>query len=353
MYLAVKEIKHEKLRYSLIIAMVILISYLIFVLTSLALGLAKENTSAIDSWNFNKIVLNKDADINLRQSLLTKEQTETFKTDKKIAFLGQANIVVKEKAHPQVSATFIGIKPDQFLYQELEVSAGKKPTRADQVIVDSSFENKGYHLNDKIYFNSQEKPYQIVGFTKNAMLNVTPVVYGQLEAWSALKNITPNFSASALLTKETPKEALAPELKAYSKQELIEQLPGYEAQNKTFTFMIAFLMIISLIVIAVFLYIITIQKLPNYAVLRVQGISKKVLIENTVSQAILLVLAGLCGGSLLTGLTALFIPASVPMAFDLKLLSLMALLLLLISILGSFVSANTIAKIDPTKVLGN
>ncbi len=43
--------------------------------------------------------------------------------------------------------------------------------------------------------------------------------------------------------------------------------------------MIAFLMIISLIVIAVFLYIITIQKLPNYAVLRVQGIANKVLIQ--------------------------------------------------------------------------
>ncbi len=40
MYLALKEIKHEKVRYSLIIAMVVLISYLVFILTSLALGLA-------------------------------------------------------------------------------------------------------------------------------------------------------------------------------------------------------------------------------------------------------------------------------------------------------------------------
>ena len=44
-------------------------------------------------------------------------------------------------------------------------------------------------------------------------------------------------------------------------------------------------MIISLIVIAVFLYIITIQKLPNYAVLRVQGIANKVLIQNTIGQS--------------------------------------------------------------------
>ena len=39
MFLALKEIKHEKLRYGLVISMVVLISYLIFILTSLAQGL--------------------------------------------------------------------------------------------------------------------------------------------------------------------------------------------------------------------------------------------------------------------------------------------------------------------------
>lgn len=49
MYLALKEIRKEKLRSGMIIAMIVLISYLIFILTSLALGLARENTDAIDS----------------------------------------------------------------------------------------------------------------------------------------------------------------------------------------------------------------------------------------------------------------------------------------------------------------
>ncbi len=44
MFLALREIKKEKLRSGLIIAMIVLISYLIFILTSLALGLARENT---------------------------------------------------------------------------------------------------------------------------------------------------------------------------------------------------------------------------------------------------------------------------------------------------------------------
>ena len=73
MYLAIKEIKREKLRYGMIIAMIALISWLIFILTGLAQGLGNQNTAAIDSWNFKSIALNKDADVNLRQSLITSE----------------------------------------------------------------------------------------------------------------------------------------------------------------------------------------------------------------------------------------------------------------------------------------
>ena len=110
-----------------------------------------------------------------------------------------------------------------------------------------------------------------------------------------------------------------------------------------------FLMIISLIVIAVFLYIITIQKLPNYAVLRVQGIANKVLIQNTIGQSFILVITGLIIGALLTFLaTALVIPTNVPMTFDLKFLSLVSVGLMLTSVLGSLIPVRAILRIDPS-----
>ena len=42
-------------------------------LSSLAVGLASENTQAIDSWSAKKIVLNKNSNISLSQSILTKK----------------------------------------------------------------------------------------------------------------------------------------------------------------------------------------------------------------------------------------------------------------------------------------
>ncbi len=143
MYLALKEIKHEKLRYSLIISMIVLISYLIFILTSLALGLAQQNTSAIESWNFKQIILNKDSDIALRQSLLSEKQVEALKIDNnKEALIGQASIVAKSSGKENISANFIGVKKEQFLYRELKLSSGKLPTTSHEVVVDSSFADK-------------------------------------------------------------------------------------------------------------------------------------------------------------------------------------------------------------------
>ena len=51
MFLALKEIKYEKLRYRLITLMIFLIAYLIFMLSSLAVGLASENTQAVNMAN--------------------------------------------------------------------------------------------------------------------------------------------------------------------------------------------------------------------------------------------------------------------------------------------------------------
>ena len=96
MFLAIKEIKREKLRYGLIILMIFLISYLIFVLSSLAVGLASENTQALKSWDAQKVVLNKNANVSMSQSVLTKSDLAKTTLTKNEALVGQIPVVVKK-----------------------------------------------------------------------------------------------------------------------------------------------------------------------------------------------------------------------------------------------------------------
>lgn len=72
MYLALKEIFYNKLRYLLVVAITFLITYMVFFMTSLALGLMKDNRSAIDSWQSRSVVLSEYANKNLTASFITK-----------------------------------------------------------------------------------------------------------------------------------------------------------------------------------------------------------------------------------------------------------------------------------------
>lgn len=352
MFLALKEIRHEKLRYGLIVGMVVLVSYLVFVLSGLAYGLAQQNTQAISSWDAQKIAVTSDANDSLSQSLITKQTAQQMTLTKDEAYIGQAGVVAKAKGQPKLSAQFLGINASQFIYQKLSVTSGHKPTAANQILVDDSFKDNGYHLGDKVSLGATSGKYQIVGFTHNAKMSVAPVIYGTLGTWRTLSHVTSDFKAGGIVSTRSNFTAKNNALKTLTMNQFINKLPGYSAQNTTFTFMIAFLMVIAMVVIAVFLYILTMQKLPNYAVLRAQGIPAKVLVSTTISQALLLVVGGLIIGAALTAATVFALPAGLPMSFNLPLLAGVTGGILLTGVVGALIPVRIILHVDPVSVIG-
>lgn len=352
MFLSLKEIKKEKLRYSLIVTMIVMICYLIFILTSLAMGLSSQNTDAIDSWNMKSIVLDKDSNTSLSQSLISKKQGRKIKLSNQEAIIGQASVIAKKSGLKKESAQFLGINKSQFIAKNLVLTSGHKLNGTHQVIIDEKFKNDGYKLGDKLKFNSSKTNYKIVGFVKNAKLNISPVIYGNISDWQQIKNLNGQFIGSGIVSKNSNYTTNDSQLKTYSKSDFVSKLPGYSAQNSTFIFMIGFLMIISLIVIAVFLYILTIQKLQNYAVLRAQGIPAITLVNATISQSIILVISGLLIGTILTAVTALIIPNSVPMSFNIPILSSVGTGLILTGIIGALIPIKLILNVDPVSVIG-
>ncbi|KRL08086.1 ABC transporter permease [Liquorilactobacillus hordei] len=353
MFLAWKEMRYEKLRYTLIIAMIVLISYLIFILTSLAQGLARQNTDAIKSWDIQSVVLNDNANTSMTQSIITKSQLASIKNNKKMAIVTQVPVVVRDDGNRKISAQFVGINNKQFIMKNLKITDGKKPIKANEIVVDSALKQSGYQIGDKIKLNSGKTDYVISGFVNNAKLNISPVIYGSNKVAKLLKNAGVTFAASAVVSQDGKvKFSNNSGLKNYTVEQFIKKLPGYSAQTTTFVFMIGFLMIISLVVVAVFLYILTMQKLENYAVLRAQGVPVGILVRATISQSLLIVISGLIIGTIFTGVTASFIPAAVPMYFSVPLLSTVAAGLVVVALLGVIIPIRIVTRVDPVTVIG-
>ncbi|MDE7056025.1 MAG: ABC transporter permease, partial [Lactobacillus sp.] len=108
----------------------------------------------------------------------------------------------------------------------------------------------------------------------------------------------------------------------------------------------------SLIIIAVFLYILTMQKMHNFAVMRAQGIPSKTLVGATISQSIILVVVGVIIALIAMGITAVALPKSVPMNFTPAIMIVGSLGMLLMGIIGSLIPVRSILKVDPAKAIG-
>ena len=349
MFLAIKEIKHAKVHYGLIIAMVTLIGYLIFMLLGLMLGLANENTAAIDAWSTKTVVLSKGANVNLNQSLIKTADLPPLKAGDSL--VGQSPVVVsrqKGAAHKQ-SVQLIGLRADQPIYQHLELVAGHRPQKANQVVLAANLRDKGYRLGDQIKLAGQSQTLTVVGFAKDGMLNMTPIIYGNLQLWQAVKGSN-QFVASAIFSQRHFNLDTAA-LKAYPRATYVNKMPGYTAQNKTFVAMIGFLMVISMVIIGVFLYILTMQKLPNYAVLRAQGIPAKTLTLATVNQAALLMVSGGILSLILTRLTMLGLPQSMPFLLTWPLAVGLTLALVVLGTLGALIPVKMIQRVQPLDAL--
>lgn len=359
MLLALKEIQREKLRYSLIIALIALISYMMFILSALALGLAHLNTSAIEGWHANAIALNEQAEGVMRASMLTQEQVSTiekhadgetaplgFTTTRMIAHQTKANSGTKS------SINFLGTTANSFVLNNTPLTAGRMPKASHEIALDhTAVAQEHLSLHDKVYLGSDTTAYTIVGIVSDAKMSVIPVAYGVLSDWHTISPIAPSITASAVVATGNFTNTDSSDISTYGIPQFISLLPGYSAQNSTFISMIVVLAIVTLIIIAVFLYIIVLQKLPNIAVLKAQGIPTNYLIRSTLWQGMVVVVAGLIIAILVTAATALATPEVVPMTFSVPLQGATVVGLILMGLFGALLPALQIKKADPITLM--
>ncbi|HII1077318.1 TPA: ABC transporter permease [Staphylococcus aureus] len=349
MFLAWNEIRRNKLKFGLIIGVLTMISYLLFLLSGLANGLINMNKEGIDKWQADAIVLNKDANQTVQQSVFNKKDIEN--KYKKQATLKQTGEIVSN-GHQKDNVLVFGVEKSSFLVPSL--IEGHKATKDNEVLADETLKNKGFKIGDTLSLSQSDEKLHIVGFTESAKYNASPVIFTNDATIAKLNPRLTGDKINAVVVRDTnwKDKKLNQELEAVSINDFIENLPGYKPQNLTLNFMISFLFVISATVIGIFLYVMTLQKTSLFGILKAQGFTNGYLANVVISQTLILALFGTAFGLLLTGVTGAFLPDAVPVKFDVLTLLVFAIVLMIVSVLGSLFSILTIRKIDPLKAIG-
>lgn len=360
MFLAWNEIKHSKLKYILVIGVMFLISYLVFFLTGLAYGLAQSNRAAIDKWDADAIILSEDSNSVLGMSFLTLDNMEDVTAEEKASLI-KSNVVVvpEDEMAEKINASILAIQADEFLVPN--ITEGNLFVNDNEVVVNDSFKTQyGYEIGDTLEMTDSDEILTITGFTDNAELTVSPVIYMSNQDYTeniqpfGMQNSEERINAIVLRAKDHDIKNIAvnnDELQLFSIGEFVRDLPGYQAQVLTFGIMIGFLIVISAVVIGIFIYVLTMQKRNVFGVLKAQGIQNSVLSLSVFSQTFILAIIGVGAGFLLTVITSLVLPVTVPFENNFLFYVIAAALIVVFALVGAFSSVLSITKINPLEAM--
>lgn len=354
MFLALNEILKEKARFILILAVITLVSYLVFFLIALAYGLATSYTKSVDQWGASSVVLSKNSNNNIGRSLLFNTNYSEL-VGENVAPLGVGAATVN--ASPSDDVSLFGINTNSFLNPA--VSEGSGIESAKEVVVSDELKKNGVTLNSDLILEGSDSTYRVVGFVKNATFQTAPVIYMTMETWrtaasevSGMTAMRDNSTISALIVRnnETPK--LGETLEQKSIHDFIFALPGYQAQVLTFSLMIGFLIGIAAFVLAIFIYILTMQKKNIFGVLKAEGVPSSYIGWSVMMQVALLSIVGLLIGMALAVLTGTLFSGKVPFAINPLFYIGISAIFVVCAIIGGIASVRSVTKIDPVEAIG-
>jgi putative ABC transport system permease protein len=141
-------------------------------------------------------------------------------------------------------------------------------------------------------------------------------------------------------------------LRALTKSEAISAIPGVESQRSTFRGIIWMTLLVTVVVVALFFALLTLERLALYGVLKAIGASSRTLATGLFTQAALTASIAFVAGAVLAFALARVLPEGIP----LELLPVRAALtfagVLAAALLGSAISLRRIIRVDPATAVG-
>lgn len=370
MFLALKELKHAKLRYFMIGTILVLISWLVFLLSGLGNGLSSLSAATFKNMDADYVVFEDGSRHSMLRSVISEDLIADLKNIEHVkdaAPMGtRTAVVMKENAasdDEKIDVSLLGINPGTFLEPKVIEGQGLSEGNDNEVIANATLKDQGVQLGDTLEIEGTTETIKVVGFVENESFNHLPAIFITLDLWRDIHFAAPGsdmgiknpvnaimLQGENIVSEDVDKSVEG--IETATKKEAINGLPGYKEENGTIMMMLAFLMAISAVVITVFFYVITLQKTNQFGVMKAIGASNSFLGRAVVSQVFILAVISIGVGIALTYGTAAVLPEGMPFSLDPKLIVVYAIVLLVVSVLSSLFSVRKITKIDPLIAIG-
>ena len=136
------------------------------------------------------------------------------------------------------------------------------------------------------------------------------------------------------------------------KATIVDNLPGYLAEQLTINMILWVLVIVSAAILGVFFYVITIQKLKQFGILKAIGMGMVELSVMITGQVLILASFGVIVGNILAFGMASMLPNSMPFHLEIPIVIVISFTFIMITLATSLLSIRKVAKVDPIAIIG-
>lgn len=362
--IAFDELWYRRGQFALIGLIVTLVAYLVFMINALGAGLLDQAGSAVKRLDADALVFTANANLSLQQSELSAETVAAIKAAPGVEESSSLGYVsVQPSTQPEKGpVAFLGFEPGTISEPELLAGRPLEPGKQGAVLADTRFlDERGLAIGDAVEVSSRLQLYtfEIVGEVDEGPFFFQNPLWGQLEDFRLLKyGDDPNAPAATLvmvsgegdLVTTVPQDV--PGTEAATPGETFNSIPGVGPQQNTANAIQGFGLVIGAMVIGVFFYVLTLQKIGQIGVLKAIGASSWFVFRQLLLQVLIVSVIGLIVALPLAVLTVIALSASVPLLIERDKIAIAIVLLLATAVIGVMFSGRRIATVDPLIALG-
>lgn len=323
---------------------------MVFMLT----GLAHDNAALLIETPATHFVTTRDSGGVFTRSFLTPDTVTRLQAvaGAEATPLAQS-FATLSRGDQQLSGVLMGVQPGSFMnpaaQQGQPLSAG-----STGAVVDESLREDGVTLGDTLTLKPGGETLRVIGFTRAARLNHQPVVFVTLRHWQTLNpRLNGTVNTVALNTEgAAARAAQLAGVTVHTRAAVLQELPGYREEQGSLIMIQVFLIVVAAFVLAVFFYVLTLQKTPQFGLLKAIGASTRTLAGSLVAQMMVLSVLAVTAAALVTLGAAALLPAGLPFTLTVPTVLGASALLIAVAALSSLLSLGSIARVDPLIAIG-
>jgi putative ABC transport system permease protein len=358
------EMSRRRTQFALIALVVVLISYLVIMINGLGIGLNERAGSALRNFDANAIAYPASAELSIIRAEMSQDLANSVVAaagDRETALLGYTAARVEGGSSDLKSAAVLGFDPGTIAEPKVVEGEPLTGSAGAELLADRQFlELTGLGVGDTVTLSLRltQIDFRIAGEVDEGYFFFQPVVYISRSQWQELKygSTTGVPVASVVLIRGPDAESVSGAgFEVVDKDTAFANIEGVAGQQSTVQALRAFGFIIGALVIGVFFYVLTLQKVAQHGVLKAIGASSFYIFRQLLIQVLLISSIGIAISIPLAWATGWALSQNangVPIAFTNSAFVLTAIALLIAGVIGALFSGRQVLKVDPIIALG-